>query len=351
MRKINLAIFFGGHSSEYEVSLASAYAVVSNLDKERYVPVLVGISADGQWHYFHGDLDKVRDNAWLNEKDCVPAALCPNYGSRKLLLLKQEGVTELPIDAAFPVLHGKFGEDGTLQGMIEMAGIPLVGCDVLSSALCMDKDRAHKLAAVAGVLAPRALVLEREDGRYLERMTAFVEEIGLPVFVKPLKAGSSFGVSKVSGLDDLEAAAKLAFTYDSQMIVEETIEGFEVGCAVLGTGALTVGEVDEIELSGGFFDYTEKYTLKTSKIHVPARISQEKAKEIKDAAKAVYKALGCSGFARVDLFLTPDGEIVFNEVNTIPGFTEHSRYPGMMKAAGIPFGELLTRIIEQAVGQ
>lgn len=170
-------------------------------------------------------------------------------------------------------------------------------------------------------------------------------ELNYPLFVKPLRAGSSFGITKVAGPEDLEGAVRHAFEYDSYVILEETIPGFEVGCAVLGTEELLVGEVDEIELSQGFFDYTEKYTLKTSSIHVPARISPEKAKEIKETAKTIYRGLGCSHFARVDMFLTPEGEIYFNEVNTIPGFTAHSRYPNMMKAAGISFEELLSRLL------
>lgn len=217
----------------------------------------------------------------------------------------------------------------------------------------MDKDRAHRLVSLAGIRAPKALVLDMSiaGNRILtiELSQAFAGQVGYPLFVKPVKAGSSYGVTKVVSSDQLETAIELAFTYDNQVILEENIPGFEVGCAVLGTNELITGEVDEIELSGGFFDFTEKYTLKTSTIHVPARISDSKAEEIKLAARRVYRALGCSGFARVDLFLTPEGEIVFNEVNTIPGFTEHSRYPGMMKAAGLSFPEVLDRILKQAL--
>lgn len=180
-------------------------------------------------------------------------------------------------------------------------------------------------------------------------MEALAAEIGYPLFVKPVRAGSSFGVTRVPGAARLRAAVELALQYDRQVILEEAIEGVEVGCAVMGKHCLTVGEVDEIELSGGFFDFVEKYTLKTSAIHVPARLSSQKAEEVKETAKCLYRALCCSGFARVDLFLTPQGRLVFNEINTIPGFTEHSRFPGMMKAAGLPFGELLSRMIEEAM--
>lgn len=347
MKKLNIAVIFGGASSEYGVSLESSYAVITNLDRDKYDPVLIGITKEGQWFYFTGDVDRIKNDSWCNAKDCVPAVISPNRADHKLLVLRDGGVDSIQIDAAFPVLHGKNGEDGTVQGSLELAGIPVVGCGILASALCMDKDRAHKLTAVAGVRVPRALVLKSKAERDLA--VDFARENGYPLYVKPVKAGSSYGVTKVQEPVELQAAVNLAFQYDDQVIIEENIEGFEVGCAVMGNDVLTVGEVDEIELSSGFFDFTEKYTLKTSAIHVPARVSSEKAAEIKQTGKTIYKALGCSGFARVDMFLTPSGEIVFNEVNTIPGFTEHSRFPGMMKAAGISFGEILDRIIGLAV--
>lgn len=346
-RKQNVAVFFGGCSSEYSVSLKSASAVIRNMDKSRYDPVLVGISQKGDWFYYDGPVEAIEADGWLSSTHCVPALLSPDRGHHHLLILRKNAAKALPIDIAFPVLHGKNGEDGTIQGLIEMAKIPLAGCGVLSSALCMDKDRAHRLAALAGVRVPRAMTASLKTP--FLHILEFAKELGYPLFVKPLKAGSSYGVTRVTENEGLREAVKLAFLHDNEIIIEENIEGFEVGCAILGREELTVGAVDEIELSGGFFDFTEKYTLKTSAIHVPARISPEKAEEIKETAKVIYRALGCSVFARVDMFLTPEGEIVFNEVNTIPGFTEHSRYPGMMKAMGISFPALITKILEQAV--
>ena len=192
-------------------------------------------------------------------------------------------------------------------------------------------------------------VLEKRRQKIAGELAEAAESLGYPLFAKPLRAGSSFGVSRVSRPEELAAAAEAAFREDSRILLEEAIPGFEVGCAVLGNPGeteLTVGAVDEIELSGGFFDFHEKYTLKTSAIHCPARISQEKAAEIQAAARTVYTALDCRCFARADFFLTPEGEIVFNEVNTIPGFTAHSRYPSMMKAAGLEFPALLDRLVE-----
>ncbi len=351
MRKLNIAVIFGGCSPEYGVSLESAHAVIRFLDKEKYHPVMVGISEDGDWFCFQGDIDKIRENRWLNDEDCVPAVFSPNRGKHQLLCFREDGIKAVDIDAAFPVLHGKNGEDGTVQGMIELAGIPLVGCGVLASALCMDKDRAHKVVSLAGVETPKALAVQGNGDTQRAEIRAFAKQIGFPLFVKPVRAGSSYGVTKVQSADELRKAADLAFQYDDQVIIEENIDGFEVGCAVMGDDILITGEVDEIELSGGFFDFTEKYTLKTSTIHLPARISREKSDEIRETAKVIYRALNCSGFARVDMFLTPEGRIVFNEVNTIPGFTEHSRYPGMMKAAGIPIEDVLMRIIDQTMNR
>ena len=249
------------------------------------------------------------------------------------------------LDAAFPVLHGKNGEDGTVQGLLELAGIPVVGCGSLASAVCMDKETAHAVARDAGIPVPAFFSVRK--GLYdPAQAAAEAEKLGYPLFVKPSRAGSSFGVSRVEEPAQLAPAVEAAFRHDGEILLEEAIPGFEVGCAVLGNRELTVGAVDEVELSRGFFNYTEKYTLQTSAIHCPARIAPQKAAEIRETAKVLYRALGCRGFARVDLFLTPWGEIVFNEVNTIPGFTPHSRYPAMMRAAGIPFRELVSRLIQ-----
>lgn len=346
MDKRTVAVLFGGCSSEYSVSLASAQAVVQHMDRERYTPVLIGISRSGAWLHYTGPVERIAEDTWNDPRWCAPAVVSLDRGDQTLLVRRGKQVERVHLDAAFPVLHGKNGEDGTVQGVFELAGIPLVGCGVLASALCMDKDRAHKLAAVAGVSVPNSYVLGRgEAGEAASR----AERLGYPIFVKPVKAGSSYGVTKVTERGQLTAAVELAFSHDDAVLLEECISGFEVGCAVLGNDVLTVGAVDEIELQSGFFDYTEKYTLKTAQIHVPAHIRPEQSAQIQETARTVYRALGCRGFARVDLFLDAQGRIVFNEVNTIPGFTAHSRYPSMMKAAGLSLQEILTAVIELAV--
>ncbi len=346
-KRPNIAILFGGCSSEYGVSLNSAATVIRNIDRERYNPVPIGISRKGDWFYYTGNADDIQNDTWQDEQFCTPALVSPNRSLHQLFILKNSTIKTIRLDAALPVLHGRNGEDGTVQGAFELAGIPVAGCDTLASALCMDKDRAHKMASLANVRVPKSSVFNSNYN--VSELYDFAAEIGFPIYVKPVKAGSSYGISKVTDKDALLDAVSNAFEYDNEVILEENIDGFEVGCAVLGTTELITGEIDEIELSDGFFDFTEKYTLKTSSIYVPARISLEKSKEIKDTAKRIYKILGCKGFARVDMFLTSDGGIVFNEVNTIPGFTAHSRYPNMMKAAGLSFTEVITKIIEQAV--
>lgn len=342
-----IAILFGGCSPEYSVSLQSAYSVITHIDRKKYTPILIGISNAGDWFKYDGEIEKIPADTWCNEKDCIPVVVSPSRTVHGILTIKNGKIKEMYIDAAFPVLHGKNGEDGTVQGLFELAGIPVVGCGVLSSALCMDKDRAHKLVQTAGISVPQSFVLQNDMDAEIALMQA--EEIGYPLFVKPVGAGSSYGITKVTERNQLPAALKLAFSYDNKVIIEECISGFEVGCAVLENDGLMVGEVDEIELEKGFFDFTEKYTLKTSSIHVPARISAEEATKIKEMAKLIYKTLDCRGFARVDMFLDDTGRIVFNEVNTIPGFTTHSRFPNMMKAVHISFEQIISIAIDKAV--
>lgn len=348
--KKKIAVIFGGCSSEYLISLQSAGAVLANLDKTRYTPVMIGITVTGEWRLYDGEIERIAADTWHESTFCTPVAILPDRTGPRLLRLGRTMIEEIKIDAAFPIIHGRNGEDGTIQGLFELMGIPLVGCGVLASALCMDKDRAHRLVAAAGIVVPDSLVMEDgaeiRDGADMERALVWAETIGYPLFVKPVRAGSSYGISRVTGSGELAAAIKRAFTYDNRIIIEEGIDGFEVGCAVMGNNVLTMGAADEIELVGGFFDYTEKYTLETAAIHVPARIAPAVAEQIKACAAIIYRTLGCRGLARVDMFLSVSGAIVFNEVNTIPGFTAHSRFPQMFEAVGVSFPQIITAAIE-----
>ena len=344
-----IAVLFGGRSPEYKVSLQSAFAVLKSIDQAAYEVVPVGITAEGEWYVYIGPYACIPQDRWNQPEMCTPCAVSPSPRVHGLLVFEKTGTRELPLDGAFPVLHGKNGEDGTVQGVFALAGIPVAGCGLLASALCMDKELAHRVAEQAGIRVPRSA---RICGPWeADRAEAYAEQIGYPLFVKPIRAGSSFGISRVSSPETLRKAVADAFTYDTEVELEEAIDGFEVGCAVLGTKQLTIGVVDEIELSGGFFDYEEKYTLKTSQIHVPARIPAEKAEEIRHTAARLYRALGCGGFARVDMFLNRKGEIIFNEVNTIPGCTLHSRYPNMLARVGLEFPDWVRILLEEAVGE
>lgn len=343
MDKRTIAVIFGGCSPEYPVSLESSHSVVVNLDREKYDVIMLGITKGGEWYRFYGDVSALEDDSWRSGK-CVPAVISPDREVHGIIEFGEDGVRATRIDAAFPVMHGKNGEDGTIQGLCELAGIPVIGCGTLCSAICMDKDRAHKLAELAGVDVPAAIVLTgMPDADDIE---ARVAALGYPVFVKPVRAGSSFGITKVSSPAALMDAVRFAFQFDREVIIEEAITGFEVGCAVMGNDELVIGRVDEIEIYGDIFDYEEKYTLKTAKIHMPARISEETEKRIQATAGKIYRALDCRVMARVDMFLTPDGRIVFNEVNTIPGFTPHSRFPNMMKGIGLDFPALLDALVD-----
>lgn len=343
-QRTKLVVIFGGKSTEYDVSLQSAFAVLTNINTDTFEVIPIGITREGQWYHYLGVYEKICNDTWWQEDGKLfPVTVSVNSSMKGFLELADEKYSVLGVELVFPVLHGKNGEDGTLQGLFELAEIPVVGCDTLSSALCMDKDRAHKLVKQAGIAVPKAVTFTAFGKE--QAIEKICETLSYPIFIKPVRSGSSFGISKVCEPCDLERAIELAFTHDTQVTAEEYIEGFECGCAILGTNELLVGRVDEIALTDGFFDYTEKYTLRSSKIYMPARIDSATEQRIQETAKTIYRTLGCYGFARVDMFLTPEGEIVFNEVNTIPGFTQHSRYPNMMKGIGLSFAEMVKRIL------
>lgn len=344
MTKKSVALLFGGCSPEYEISLSSAAAVLRGLDPARYEVILIGITRRGEWFRCSCSADDIEAGHWT-ETPLIRAALSPDRSVHGLLEWDGTGVRAVRVDVVFPMLHGANGEDGTIQGLCELAGIPYVGCGVLGSSACMDKEVAHTLAAAAGIRVPRSVTLYKEETESpLERAAGLV----YPLFVKPANAGSSYGITRVEKADELTAAVELAFAFDAKAVVEEEIPGFEVGCAVIGNRDLFIGEVDEVALGERWLDYEEKYGNRTAEIRLPARISPESREKIRKTASILYRSLGCRGFARVDMFLTPEGEVVFNEINTIPGFTAHSRYPKMLEAAGMSFAAIVERLIALA---
>lgn len=346
--KKKIAILFGGCSTEYKVSLQSACGVMTHVDREKYELYLIGLARDsGQWFWYSGNPDRIAQDTWAESGECVPVYVPTDRSVHGIHYLEGGQMQVLYLDGVFPVLHGKNGEDGTVQGVLSLAGIPVIGCGLLSSALCMDKELAHRTVGQKGIPVPDSCMV-RKPYDALQVWTD-AKKLGYPLFVKPLRSGSSFGITMVQQEEELIPALERAFRHDTVVVMEEQIDGREVGCAVIGTDDLLIGEPDEIELSRGFFDYTEKYALKTSRIHVPARVSPEISGRIRRTAETIYRALGCSGFARVDMFLTPGGKIYFNEVNTIPGFTTHSRFPNMLKAAGYSFEDIVNRILEEGI--
>lgn len=338
MFKIKVAVLFGGCSEEHDVSVKSAMEVAANINKEKYQPFYIGITKSGAWKL----CDKpCRD--WENYAGS-PAVISPDRRTHGLLIQKDGGYASQPVDVVLPMIHGKFGEDGTIQGLLELSGIPYVGCDIQSSVTCMDKSLAYMVVKNAGIEVPGFRVLQKGDS--LE-----TETLSYPVFVKPARSGSSFGVNKVCRAEELQAAVTEAGKYDSKILIEEAVSGSEVGCAILGNGNdLIAGEVDQIELKHGFFKiHQEVQPEKGSEnavIRVPAALPDEVRAQIQETAKKIYRVLGCRGLARIDLFLREDGCIVLNEVNTMPGFTSYSRYPRMMTAAGFTLSEILDRLIE-----
>jgi D-alanine---(R)-lactate ligase len=335
MDRLRIGIIFGGRSEEHPVSVKSAREVAAHLDTEKYEPFYIEITTDGAWMLCDGPGTGVRDGC--------PAVLSPDRTAPGLLVLEQGRHERISLDLVLPILHGRLGEDGAIQGLLELSGIPYAGCDVQSSALCMDKSLAYVVARAAGIATPNFWTVTADDGVDPDRLT-------YPVFVKPARSGSSFGVSKVSRPEELPGAVETARQYDSKVLVEEAVVGSEVGCAILGNDPdLIVGEVDRIALSHGYFRIHQESDpeggSENSTPIVPADIPAGSRSLVQETAKAVYRALGCRGLSRVDMFLTTGGEVVLNEVNTLPGLTSYSRYPRMMAAAGLPLAEVIDKLV------
>jgi D-alanine---(R)-lactate ligase len=337
MDRLRVGVIFGGCSEEHPISVKSAQEVAKHLDVEKYEPFYIGITKRGAWKLCDGP-----ESDWENGGG-RPAMLSPDRSVRGLLVLEQGRYEAIGLDVVLPILHGKLGEDGAMQGLLELSGIPYAGCDVQSSAVCMDKSLAYIVARSAGIATPNFWTVTADEPIDADRLA-------YPVFVKPARSGSSFGVGKVSRKEELPTAVEAASQYDSKVLIEEAVAGSEVGCAILGSGHdLIAGEVDRIALSHGFFRIHQESEPESGSENstpiVPADISPDSRSRVQETAKVIYRALGCRGLARVDTFLTEDGTVVLNEVNTLPGMTSYSRYPRMMAAAGLPLAEVIDRIV------
>jgi D-alanine--(R)-lactate ligase len=351
MERLKVAVLFGGCSEEHPVSVKSAREVARHLNLEKYEPFYVGITKCGAWRLC--DLPEVD----LDNGAGYPAILSPDRSVHGLLVQKSTCQESAPwahfeaihVDVVLSLLHGRLGEDGAIQGLLELSGIPYVGCDIQSSAVCMDKSLAYVVARSAGIATPTFKSVGADED-------IDPEGLSYPVFVKPARSGSSFGVSKVFDKAALQTAVSTARQYDSKVLVEEAVVGREIGCAIFGDHAeLTVGEPDRVALSHGFFRIHQEETPESGSENatfiVPADISPEDRELVQETAKVLYRTLGCRGLARVDLFLKEDGTVLLNEVNTLPGLTSYSRYPRMMAAAGMSLADVIDQIIGLAMGK
>lgn len=351
MKKINVGILFGGKSTEHEVSLQSAKNIIDALDKEKYDITLIGIDKTGQWHLHDKSqfLLNCNDPKYIAlSKTDKNVVLAPGNENQQLFRIANTGAGS-SVDVVFPVLHGPFGEDGTVQGLLKLANIPFVGAGVLGSAVGMDKDVAKRLLRDAGIPIAKFLVFHKWD----EAKPDFAEVsryLGLPLFIKPANAGSSVGVSKVKDEAQFNAAVAKAFAFDNKILIEEFIEGREVECAVLGNEAPIASKVGEIIAQQEFYSYEAKYIDENGAIlEIPAKIPDETMAKIQAAAIKAFQALCCEGMARVDFFLTRDNRVVVNEINTIPGFTKISMYPKLWEISGISYSALIDRLIQLAL--
>lgn len=352
MTKRNVCVLFGGVSPEHEVSLRSAESVLNNIDKEKNDIYPVGITKEGQWFLFGGtDYSLLPSGAWQEHPDNCRAVISPERG-KGLICIDNEGVRCIKIDVVFPVLHGENGEDGSMQGLLQLAGIPYVGPGVAASAVAMDKTITKLVMDHAGI--PQAKWILVRNSELPAKMNAALDEVektfAYPVFVKPASTGSSVGVSKAKNREDLKKALLNAGQFDEKILVEEFISGSEIEVAVLGNENPMASVCGEIDSGADFYDYEAKYITDTSVAYIPARISDNAAEQVRELAVKVYNAVGCKGLSRVDFFVTYDSErIVFNEINTLPGFTSISMYPKLFDASGIGYTQLIDRLLDYAM--
>ena len=352
--KIRVALLFGSCSSEHEVSCVSAAAWADALATmpDRYEVILVGITKQGRWLKYSGSTEGMRSGSWEQDASCVPCVLSPDRSDHGLLVHSANGYELLPVDVVAPILHGKNGEDGTIQGLLELAAIPYVGCGVLASAACMDKAVANTIMDAYHVPHCHwcsAVRAEAETQRSA-LLTRVENRLPYPIFVKPANAGSSVGITKAHDRDELKQAIALALENDHKVVFEAFVDGHEVECAVIGSDPAVATRPGEILAGAEFYTYDDKYKNGVSQVVIPARLSEEKLDEVKTYAAMAYTALNCEGLARCDFFVEKNtGRVLINEINTFPGFTAISMYPKLMEHEGLPVPQLIDRLIALAV--
>ncbi len=350
MSKLIVAVLFGGQSSEHEVSLLSAKTIITNMDRDLYDIVLVGITKDGRWLKVDC-LDDIESGNWLQSK--ITAVLSPDAHHKGVLLMEGNKVTVKQVDVVFPVLHGLYGEDGTVQGLLELSKIPYVGCGVLASAVSMDKLYTKIVVDTLGIRQAKYVPVRKDELNRMEEVLNRVEQaLPYPVFVKPSNAGSSKGVSKADNRKQLADSLLLAGEHDRKILVEEAINGREIECAVLGGLEVRASDVGEIlaAADASFYDYDAKYNNAQSKTVISPNMPEGKMEEVRQAAVAIFKAVDGYGISRVDFFLeNGTNDVVFNEINTLPGFTAISMYPMLWEAKGLSKKIIIDKLIRLAL--
>lgn len=353
MEKRNIAVIFGGQSTEHEVSCMSVINVASNIDTEKWNIILIGITKEGHW-VLADDLDSIKDGSWRNSE--TTAEISPDAVRKSVMITTPDDkVMDVELDLVFPVLHGKYGEDGTIQGLSELAGIPYVGCGVLSSAVCMDKFYTKIIVERTGIRQARFEGVRRQEIRTEEGLRAAADRveknIGFPVFIKPSQAGSSVGVTKAENRAEIEEGLKKAAEVDSKILCEEYIKGREIECAVFGGGGdeVIAAGVGEILAAADFYDYDAKYNNPESKTVMDPDIPAEVTEAIRRDAVEIFKAVDGYGLSRVDFFVDENNTPIFNEINTMPGFTAISMYPMLWENRGVSKRELIARLIDNAL--
>ena len=347
MSKKNITILFGGQSTEHKVSCKSAKTVIDGIRAEKYDVRLIGITEDGGWYLYEGDRALIPTDAWQNAPECYPVSV--ELGAKRGLWADVNGVrTHVPTDVFFPVLHGKFGEDGTIQGLFEMLGVPYVGCGVASSSSSMDKSFTKRLVEGTGIKQARYVLVDRHNARDLDAVVReSVETLGFPMFVKPCSSGSSIGISKAKTEDELRAGIIEALRHDGRVLVEEFIRARELECAVVDLVDTLAAEVGEVISADEFYDFDSKYNNAASVTNTRPDIPEALERQIQESAKTIFRTLDCKSLSRVDFFLDLDtGDLIFNEINTLPGFTNISMYPMLAKKHGFDLPDLIDRLIE-----
>lgn len=346
-KKLRVAILFGGKSAEHEISLISARNIVDAMDKNKYEVVAIGIDKQGRWHLDESARLLLGKSATKVEYRDAQNAAAIMPGDSATPMVRPTGAGLGAIDVVLPILHGPFGEDGTVQGLLKLANLPFVGAGVLGSAVGMDKDVMKRLLRDAKIPTPNFLAFTRSDKISFVKVK---KTLGMPLFVKPANLGSSVGISKVVKPARFAAAVKEAFRYDNKIIIEESIQGREIECSVLGNDQPIASLPGEIVVNRDFYSYDAKYLDdKAARLEIPARLPKTIIKKVRNIALQAYRALCCEGMGRIDFFVKANGRVLVNEINTIPGFTKISMYPKMWEASGISYSKLIDRLIQLAI--